>query len=255
MTDPSRTGSNRVRLPDSSPQGDDAPAGSGFAVVEMFTSQGCNSCPPAEEVLSEIEREARRRGDPVFALGFHVDYWDYLGWPDRFADAAYTARQQAYARAFGTGRLYTPQMVVNGRVEFVGSDHRRATTAIASALTAVAAVPLALSVEDGSTGGGRRVVVDYQTERPPQRGVLNVAVVERGLVSEIARGENAGRTLRQDNVVRAFTSLGLSAERGRVELEVPPDLDPRQASVVGYVQNDGDKAVVGAAAVDVSASL
>ncbi|WP_406044577.1 DUF1223 domain-containing protein [Micromonospora sp. NBC_00898] len=238
MTDPARTGS-----------------GGGFAVVELFTSQGCESCPPAEELLTEIERDARKRGEPVFALGFHVDYWDYLGWPDRFADGAYSARQQAYARAFGSGQLYTPQMVVNGTVEFVGSDRRRAATAIASALTAVATTPLALSVEDaaGGTGGGHRVVVDYQTERPPERAVLNVAIVERGLVSEVARGENAGRTLRQDNVVRAFTSVGLDTERGRVELEVPPDLDPRQASVVGYVQNDGDRAIVGAAAIDVSA--
>lgn len=256
MTDPSRTGSNRARPPDSPLQARDvALAGGGFAVVEMFTSQGCSSCPPAEEVLSEIERDARKRGQPIFALGFHVDYWDYLGWPDRFADEAYTARQQAYARAFGSGKLYTPQMVVNGTVEFVGSDRQRAATAIASALTAVAATPLALSVEDaaGGTGGGHRVVVDYQTDRPPERAVLNVAIVERGLESEVARGENAGRTLRQDNVVRAFTSIGLDAERGRVELKVPPDLDPRQASIIGYVQNDADKAIVGAAAIEVSA--
>jgi hypothetical protein len=256
MTDPSRIGSDGARLPDSPLQARDvAPAGGGFAVVEMFTSQGCSSCPPAEEVLTEIERDARKRGQPVFALGFHVDYWDDLGWPDRFADEAYTARQQAYARAFGSGQLYTPQMVVNGTVDFVGSDRRRAATAIASALTAVATTPLALSVEDAArvTGGGHRVVVNYQTERPPERAVLNVAIVERGLESEVARGENAGRTLRQDNVVRAFASVGLDAERGRVELEVPSDLDPRQASVVGYVQNDGDKAIVGAAAIDVSA--
>ncbi|MEU4679131.1 DUF1223 domain-containing protein [Micromonospora sp. NPDC023737] len=258
MTDPSRIGSNRADSSDLPPQARDvAPAGEGFAVVEMFTSQGCSSCPPAEEVLSEIERDARERRQRVFALGFHVDYWDDLGWPDRFADEAYTARQQAYARAFGSGHLYTPQMVVNGTVEFVGSDRRRATSAIASALMAAATTPLALSVEDaaGGMGGGRRVVVGYQTERPLERAVLNVAIVERGLVSEVARGENAGRTLRQDNVVRAFTSVGLDAEHGRVEMEVPSDLDPAQASVVGYVQNDGDKAIVGAVAIDVPTAL
>lgn len=248
MTDPSRIGSDRARPSES---GDVASAGAGFAVVEVFTSQGCNSCPPAEELLSEIERDARERGQPVFALGFHVDYWDYLGWADPFADPAYTARQEAYARAFGTGRLYTPQMVVNGTVEFVGSDRRAAASAIASALTAAAATPLTLSVEDGAHDG-RRVAVNYQIERPPARAVLNVAIVERGLESEVARGENAGRTLRQDNVVRAFTSAGLDAGPGRVELDLPPDLDPRHASVVGYVQNDGHAAVVGAAAVDLS---
>ncbi|MEU8331722.1 DUF1223 domain-containing protein [Micromonospora sp. NPDC048839] len=220
----------------------------GFAVVEMFTSQGCSSCPPAEEVLTEIERDARDRGQPVFALGFHVDYWDDLGWPDRFADAAYTARQEAYARAYGTGRLYTPQMVVNGTVEFVGSDRRRAAGAIASALASSATTAVTLRAED--LGG--RVAVDYQSAPPPEGAVLHVAIVERGLDSEIARGENAGRTLRQDNVVRAFTSVDLRAERGRVEVATPPDLDPRAAAVVGYVQEDGHRGVLGATAVDLS---
>ncbi|RAO10339.1 DUF1223 domain-containing protein [Micromonospora noduli] len=221
----------------------------GFAVVEMFTSQGCNSCPPAEELLSEIERDARDRGQNVFTLGFHVDYWDDLGWPDQFADAAYTARQEAYARAFGTRGLYTPQMVVNGTVEFVGSDRRRTAAAIMSAMASTATTPLALSI---ANLGNDRVMVDYRTEQPPERAVLQVAVVERDLTSEIARGENAGRTLRQDNVVRAFRSVGLDAERGQVELATPPGLDPGSASVVGYVQENGERAIVGATAIDLS---
>ncbi|MGV9213550.1 DUF1223 domain-containing protein [Micromonospora sp. RB23] len=223
----------------------------GVAVVELFTSQGCNSCPPAEELLTEIERDARTRGEPVFALGFHVDYWDDLGWPDQFADAAHTARQEAYARAFGSGRLYTPQMIVNGTVEFVGSDRGRAASAIASALASAAAAPLTLSVTQVG-GGGTPLVLDYRVERPPQRAVVNVAIVQRGLDSAIARGENAGRTLRQDNVVRAFASAPLHGERGRVELAVPPDLDPGRATVIGYVQRETDRVVVGASAVDLS---
>jgi hypothetical protein len=141
-------------------------------------------------------------------------------------------------------------MVVNGTAEFVGSDRRRAAEAITSALSAAALTPLALSVGDA---GGGHVVVDYRAERPPARGMLHVAVVERGLENDVPRGENAGRRLRQDNVVRAFTSVGLGAEEGRVDLAVPPDLDPAQASVVGYVQQESERAVVGAAAVDVSA--
>ncbi|MGR6320115.1 DUF1223 domain-containing protein [Micromonospora soli] len=235
------------------------PAGGGFAVVELFTSQGCNSCPPAEELLSEIESDARERGQPVYALGFHVDYWDHLGWADPYGDAAHTRRQEAYARAFRARGLYTPQMIVNGTVEFVGSDRRQASSAIASALTEEAAVPLGLSVEDlaEGTGGGCRVVVNYQAERPPERAVLNVAAVERGLENDVPRGENAGRRLRQDNVVRAFTSAQLAQDpgRGRLELELSSELDPRHASVVGYVQNEDDKSIVGVAAVDLSARL
>ncbi|NJP34614.1 DUF1223 domain-containing protein [Micromonospora thermarum] len=236
MTDTSRTGAGSAQA--------------GFAVVELFTSQGCNSCPPAESALSEIDRDARERGRPVYALGFHVDYWDHLGWPDPFGDAAHTRRQEDYARAFGSGGLYTPQMIVNGTTEFVGSDRRQASDAIAYALKTAPVTPVALSVE---TAGGRRVGVDYQVERPPQRGMLNVAVVERGLENDVPRGENAGRRLRQDAVVRAFTSAKLDTAPGRVELDVPADLDPRRAMVVGYVQNDGDKAIVGATAVDLAA--
>ncbi|MDG4810026.1 DUF1223 domain-containing protein [Micromonospora sp. WMMD1120] len=223
----------------------------GFAVVELFTSQGCNSCPPAEELLTEIERDARERAEPIFGLGFHVDYWDDLGWPDQFADPAHTARQQAYARAFGTRGLYTPQMVVNGGVEFVGSDRRRAADAIATALATPPATALAASVAERN---GRRMAVDYRVEPPPERTVLNVAVAQRGLRSEIARGENAGRTLRQDNVVRAFASVGLDSARGRVELTTPPDLDPGDAVVVAYVQREGSGSIVGATTVELSAA-
>ncbi|WBB68334.1 DUF1223 domain-containing protein [Micromonospora sp. WMMD812] len=231
-------------------------AGGGFAVVEMFTSQGCNSCPPAEDVLSEIDRDARQQGQRVYALGFHVDYWDHLGWVDPFGAEAHTLRQEAYARAFGSGGLYTPQMIVNGTVEFVGSDRRQASSAIATALREQAATSLALSV-DGvveDTGGGSQVVVNYQAAGLPDRAVLNVAIVERGLENDVPRGENAGRRLRQDGVVRAFTSARLDTGSGQVVLGVPRELVPGHASVVGYVQNDGDKVIVGAAAVDVSAT-
>lgn len=241
MTDTSRTGSNSAQ---------DA-AGGGFAVVEMFTSQGCNSCPPAEEVLSEIDRDARERGQPVYALGFHVDYWDHLGWADPFGNEAHTRRQEEYARAFGSAGLYTPQMIVNGSVEFVGSDRRQASTAIMSALRSPPKTPLTLSVATGN--GGRRLAVSYQAERPPERAVVNVAVVERGLENDVPRGENAGRRLHQDNVVRAFTSAELAQAPGRVELELPEELDPGRAAVVGYVQTADHRSIVGAAAAGVPA--
>ncbi|WBB55511.1 DUF1223 domain-containing protein [Verrucosispora sp. WMMD573] len=223
----------------------------GFAVVEMFTSQGCDSCPPAEEVLSEIERTARERGQRVFTLGFHVDYWDHLGWADPYGDPAHTRRQEDYARAFGAGGLYTPQMVVNGTVEFVGSNQQAASSAITSALSAAPVASLTLSV--ATSDGGRRVAVDYQVDRPPALGMVNVAVVEDGLENDVPRGENAGRRLRQDGVVRTFASANLNLTDGRVELDVPAELDPRRAMVVGYVQNDGDRAIVGATAVEVPA--
>ncbi|MEV2241752.1 DUF1223 domain-containing protein [Micromonospora sp. NPDC049891] len=224
----------------------------GFAVVEMFTSQGCNSCPPAEEVLSEIDQSARERGRPVYALGFHVDYWDHLGWADPYADGAHTRRQEDYARAFGSGGLYTPQMIVNGTTDFVGSDRRQASAAIESALATAAITPLTLSVTETDGDETHRLTVDYQVDRVPALGTINMAVVERGLENDVPRGENAGRRLRQDAVVRAFTSERINGDLGQVELSVPATLDPRRAMVIGYVQNDGHRAIVGAAAVPVA---
>ncbi|MGV9371967.1 DUF1223 domain-containing protein [Micromonospora tulbaghiae] len=218
----------------------------GFAVVEMFTSQGCDSCPPAEEVLSEIDRDARERGERVYTLGFHVDYWDHLGWADPYGAQAHTLRQERYARTLRTGGLYTPQMIVNGTVEFVGSDRRQAGSAIDAALAASPGTPVTLSVVTADAG---HVVLDYETGALPEQARLNVAVVERALENDVPRGENAGRRLRQDTVVRAFCSTELNGERGRMEIDVPAAPDPRRASVVGYVQQ-GDRAVVGATAVD-----
>ena len=99
-----------------------AAEGGGVAVVELFTSEGCSSCPPADDVLNALAADARTRHTRVFALAMHVDYWDSLGWPDPFASPAMTSRQQDYARSFGVRGLYTPQMVVGGAEEFTGSD-------------------------------------------------------------------------------------------------------------------------------------
>ncbi|MCA9557144.1 MAG: DUF1223 domain-containing protein, partial [Myxococcales bacterium] len=122
----------------------------GFAVVELFTSEGCSSCPPADANLARLLKAAGDR--PVLGLSWHVDYWDRLGWKDPFSSDAATARQNAYAKAWGTRRLYTPQMVVNGRDEFVGSSEAQADAAVAAALKGPATV--ALSARAKAAGEG-----------------------------------------------------------------------------------------------------
>jgi hypothetical protein len=106
----------------------------GVAVVELFTSEGCSSCPPADDILVDIAREARQSKRAIYPLAFHVDYWDQLGWKDPFGSAAYSRRQDDYVAAFGGEGPYTPQMVVNGRVGFVGSRREQAQREIARAL-------------------------------------------------------------------------------------------------------------------------
>lgn len=166
-------------------------------VVELFTSQGCSSCPPAEQVLLEL---ADRRTD-VLALGFHVDYWDRLGWKDPYSSRMATERQQGYQRLIGSDQIYTPQMVVDGRADALGSDRDAVTSALNRARAAARApVPIsvtrsgdAVEVTVGAGNGrGRALLVGYDPRRE----------------TPVRRGENAGRTILQANIVRSLSVLG-----------------------------------------------
>ena len=239
------------RSPGSSPvpeaRADEAvrPASGAVAVVELFTSEGCSSCPPADAVLAELARDGAR---PVYALAFHVDYWDELGWPDRFASAGNTARQRVYARAFAARGLYTPQMVVGGTEEFTGSDRGHAQEAVARALAHPAAVRLSLQPRR-SAGDG--VTVDYSAPGAPADSLLSVAIVEHSASTSVRAGENAGRMLHHANVVRAFVSGPLTAATGSTVVRVPTSLRREDAEVMAYVQRPsgagGGMPVLGAA--------
>lgn len=206
-----------------------------FAVVELFTSQGCHSCPPADAVLSDLMNEYAERKTPVYALSFHVDYWNYLGWRDPFSDAQFSQRQRDYARRLNS-RVYTPQMIVNGQTEFVGSRRREATQHLSDAL---AARPDRM-VRATATRDGDRVSVDFSTDAT--RGTVHVALVERGIETAVGRGENRNRTLRHDNVVRAFASVAAPGSGdGSVVLEVPKSskypVNHARTEVIVYVQD------------------
>jgi hypothetical protein len=220
-------------------------AASGVAVVELFTSEGCSSCPPADEVLGDM---ARRSDRPIYALGFHVDYWDNLGWPDRSASPENTARQRTYAHAFGSGGLFTPQMIVDGTEQFTGSDRARAETAVARALARPASVRL--SVRPRWTGS-HAVTVDYEALGAPAGSVMNVAIIEREVSTPVRAGENAGKTLRHANVVRAFATAPTSSTAGSVAVQLPPGWPRDGAEVIAFVQrpsaDGGGMPVLGAA--------
>jgi hypothetical protein len=224
-----------------------------FAVVELFTSEGCSSCPPADRLLGKLVKDAEQGHRAVFALSFHVDYWNKLGWRDPYSDAAFSRRQEKYAEAFKSGGVYTPQMIVNGRAEFVGSDRARARRDIDLALKQPARAAVKLS--QGPTKGPASVVFAYEVTGAGRSSVLNVAVVERGLVTEVKRGENGGRTLRHENVVRAFETRPLGeAAAGTVELKVPAELVRGNSSAVAYVQKTDTRAILGATAVELQPS-
>lgn len=231
-----------------------AGGGDGFAVVELFTSEGCSSCPPADRLLSELIEESRREGTRVLALAYHVDYWDRLGWPDRFADPAYTDRQRAYVKALGARNLYTPQMVVSGTAEFTGSDGERARREISEALKGPVSAPVTLEVNRAEGGA---ITVRYSVMLPESvdmvsNASLHVALVENGLATEVKKGENAGETLRHDGVVRALTTVKPgNVVHGTVELKPPIDLKSENASVIAFVQHGGTMRIHGAASAAV----
>ncbi len=237
------------------PLGDEAKqmaAASGFAVVELFSSEGCSRCPPADAVLAELESEARRDDIDVYTLGFHVDYWDRLGWNDPYSDAAYSQRQREYGEALGLANVYTPQMIVNGKREFNGANGGAAKRSIQAALAEepTAAVRVQVTrVEDAERG----YQVAYRIDGNVTGGMLRVAVVESGLSTQVERGENRGRTLKHENVVRLWKSLPLegdAASGGVTRIELPQGVDAARASVVVYVQDAQTMRVWGAAGAD-----
>ena len=214
------------------------------AVVELFTSEGCSSCPPADRLLLDL---AGRDDERLFPLAFHVDYWNRLGWTDPFSERAYSERQRAYARVVGSGRVYTPQMIVNGQAELVGSRRVQAEQALQRALThpAPATVDLIASVNE------RTVELDYAVKDAPEGAVLNLALVQRRVEQDVPRGENAGRTLAHANVVRAFATV--PAGPGTHKLDLPRGLRAENAAVIGYVQVQATMEILGASRVSLLA--
>ena len=167
-----------------------------LTVVELFTSQGCSSCPPADKFLGELAQ----RPD-VLALSVHVDYWDYIGWKDVFANPKNTQRQRRYAQKLGLRYVYTPQMVIQGTFESTGSDRAKVLGKIAEA-----AKLDRLAVKISRAGGGLRITVPAGDIR--DQAAVWLAVFDSRHDTEIKRGENSGQIIRYHNVVRGMTQIG-----------------------------------------------
>ena len=208
-----------------------------IVVVELFTSQGCSSCPPADALLELLDKDPN-----VIVLSEHVDYWNHLGWRDPFSSNAFSMRQQRYARVFNQDGPYTPQMVVDGRTQFVGSDERQARTAIARAVR-TAKLPVKLARE------GDRVRVSVPAlpaDGKAKSAELWVALVRPEGSSQVPRGENAGRTLRHVAIVRSLTKAGTATRKDGVEHLI--DLPPAEGNawrVAAFLQEPGQGAILG----------
>ena len=202
-------------------------------VLELFTSQGCSSCPPADVLLKTYAE----RSD-VIALSMPVDYWDHLGWKDTMASPRNTARQKAYARSLATGNIYTPQVVINGAEETVGSNKPAIEKAIASSSRAIAAS----RIEIAGNAQGNKVTVEVGSAgqgAPAQSATIWLAIVEPRVDVEIKHGENRGRKLTYYNVVRGMTPVGMWSGKP-VTLELPQGAEMQAGKKCAVLLQSGD---------------
>ncbi len=213
----------------------------GFAVVELFTSQGCSSCPAADNNLSELLED----NDRTLGLSFHVDYWNYIGWKDPYSNKLFSERQRTYAKTLNES-VYTPQMIVNGEMVFVGSNKQKAKEAITSAVSNSPKYKVSI-IE--SFISGDYLSIKYASNIEPKGETLNIALVERGLENYVPKGENHGRTLRHDNVVRTFQTATFKVS-GSIKINIS-QVKKSKSSVVVYVQ-DEQLRIVGANVISLS---
>ncbi|MDP4264418.1 MAG: DUF1223 domain-containing protein [Bacteroidota bacterium] len=222
------------------------PMGNGFAVVELFTSEGCSSCPPADEAMIRLAKEFPEH---VYFLGYHVDYWDYLGWKDEFSNADYTERQQKYSKVFGSDNIYTPQAIVNGEKELVGSREGELKSIIQQDLKNTASSP-ANPVVIGLTAkktAGENISVSYKVTNAGKVS-LDIALVQLMATSNVKRGENEGHTLNHINIVRGFKTIPVNKEsNGTVDIKIPAGLAAKDLKVIAFVQDERYLKIAGAA--------
>ena len=217
------------------------PKGS-FALVELFTSEGCSSCPPADEVVAHI---ARLYPTNVLVLSFHVDYWDRLGWKDAYSSAEYTRRQKQYAEVMGLTSIYTPQVILNGDKEFLGSDETKLKEAINSGLAD--ATPPSFEANAKNTDN-KTITVTYR-KTAKENTDLHIALVQLHAETAVKKGENAGKQLQHINIVRAL--IDAKRSNGTVTLDIPTGLSAKDCRIIAFSQDPGTLHITAATEVPI----
>jgi hypothetical protein len=208
-------------------------------VLELYTSEGCSSCPPADRWLSELKQDDRL-WKQLIPVAFHVDYWDYIGWPDRFASQAYSDRQRRYARNKGLSTIYTPGFLLNGAEWRSFFGLRR------------------LSLDDSKNAGNLKLKIDQQSieaiyqpaGKTINSPVLNIAILGFDLVSEVKAGENRGEQLKHDFTVLGYSTINMSpdADRFSVTAQLPgTSIQAPQTAIAAWISEQGDQTPVQAA--------
>ena len=216
-------------------------------IVELFTSEGCSSCPPADRALRFLAEQQPVSNAEVIPLAFHVDYWNYLGWKDPFSSAAFSRRQEMYVERFKLNSGYTPEMVVDGRAEFVGSDTGAAARQIADAAVQTKGT-VSLAVEGDTLNVS---IIGLPAQR---HATVFLAATEDGLTSDVRAGENGGQKLQHVGVVRSLTLLatvekGANSFQKKVDFPNIPEWNTSNGRLVVFVQDNDDGRILAAAAV------
>ncbi len=206
-------------------------------VLELFTSQGCSSCPPADRLLGSLSKMKN-----VIALSFHVDYWNRLGWKDPFSSPAYSQRQRTYASALRSD-VYTPQLIVNGENEMVGSDSNKIIHSIEKFF--LREPETELDIESIKSNNGK-AVVHFKVAGVADKSVANIAIVQKQAVTSIDAGENGGRTLTDYNIVRSFETTGtIVSGDNTVSIDLPAS-GIKDLSVVVFLQQKDNRIIAAA---------
>src|SRR5271170_947144 len=225
-------------------------------LIELFTSEGCSSCPPADALLERLDRDQPVNGPQLIVLSEHVDYWDDIGWRDPYSSHELSERQSAYAAQFGQGSVYTPQMVVDGQYEFVGSDERRATQAIRNAAKAMkSAVSIYSTLRDEKTITLHVEAGSLPPSATARSASVFLAIADNSDKSQVGGGENAGRTLTHVAVLRNLIRIGAVNTTAGFSRDMKIDLDARNqrnARIVVIVQEASAGRVWGAGVTRVS---
>lgn len=221
----------------------------GFAVIELFTSEGCASCPPADELIAKIQKEYNK--GPVYVLAYHVDYWNNAGWKDKYSSSVFTQRQLHYAQQLKIADgPYTPQAIINGTKEVIGSDEKQVRQALSEAFGNAPEAELSFKTPVIKNGD---ISLTYQTQAGKGHTFLQLALVQKNAVSKVLKGENKGRTLSHIQIVRNFQSIDLKGnDTGTAHISWKPGASVSNYEVIGFLQDAATGNIIAATKLPLS---
>ena len=212
----------------------------GFALLELYTSEGCSSCPPADELMGKIQSEYKNGS--VYVLSYHVDYCDKQGWKDIFSKPEFTQRQYDYATFLGKEPIYTPQLIINGKIDYIASQETSVRNGIKNALAKPAALDLSLDVKQV----GNKLSLNYNIDGNFKNSRLLIAVVQKAAKSNVKRGENAHRILSHYQIVHNLQTIDLKNAKGSNTISLPKNFNLQDFEIIGFVQNQNNGVILGA---------